>query len=161
MLPVFCLECRIIDRELTVVMIGFLFIYIQLWLSLPSTYITAAIYAFGELDLELVAVYLKSIGNKTLAYNVARLLQRVCCWEPVTLVSSGVLGKDCRAWGLCAWNWNHTLHVLPTSSARTQLCKLDMDYGGANNTVFMVPAERRMIRYIESETTERELQGCF
>lgn len=56
MLLVFCLECRIIDGGLTVLMIGFLFIYIQLCLLLSSMYITAAIYAFDELDLELAAV---------------------------------------------------------------------------------------------------------
>lgn len=85
--------------------------------------------------------------------------QPACCCGQVTLVSSGVLGKDCRVVGLCAWN--HTLDILPTRSLHTQPCKLDTDYGGANNTVFMVPAERQMTRDIESAVTEVELRKCF
>lgn len=75
MLLLFRLEHRIIDRELTVVMIGFLFLHIQVCLLLSSMYIVAAIYAFGELDLGPVPLCLKSIGNKTWACDeAARLL---------------------------------------------------------------------------------------
>lgn len=102
--------------------------------------------------------HLKSIWNKTLSHNEAARLQ-VCCCERVTLVSSGVLGKACRVWGLCAWNC--TLNIPPASSAHTQLCKLDMDYGGASNTALMVPAERQVTRDIKSEVTDAELQKCF
>lgn len=49
----------------------------------------------------------------------------------------------------------------PTSSVHTQPGKLDTDYGGANNTVFMAPAERQMTRDIESDVTEVELRKCF
>lgn len=66
MLFVFCLERRIFDRDLTVGIIAFLFIYIQLGLLLSSLSVTAALHAFGELELELFGLCLKSIGNKEL-----------------------------------------------------------------------------------------------
>lgn len=93
----------------------------------------------------------KSAGSK-----LWPIMQPICCCEEVTLVSSGVLGKDWRLSGLCALS--PALKILPTSSVHMQLWKLDMDYGGVNNKVFMVPSERQMIHNIQSEVTETELQ---
>lgn len=51
----------------------------------------------------LVILTLGMYWEQTLACSAAHLLQWVCCWE-VTLVFSGVLGKDWRLSGLCAWS---------------------------------------------------------
>lgn len=52
------------------------------------------------------------------------------------------------------------------SSAPTQVCKLDMDYGGANNVVLTMRAERQMIHDLapnlrEERGSYRNVSKCF
>lgn len=49
----------------------------------------------------------------------------------------------------------------PSRSAPSHLCKLDPDYGGANNTVLMVHSERQMISGLALNLREVALQKWF
>lgn len=98
----------------------------------------------------------KSAGSK-----LWPIMQPICCSEcaavkklPSFLVVCWVKTGDSQV----SVHWALPSKSFPPALLHMQLWKLDMDYGGVNNKVFMVPSERQMIHDIQSEMTETEHQ---